>query len=245
MVTRLPLEQKFLGPIPSPAAVKRKTKQTIQFIPIFIVLGAISILFTLGYKVIVRYTFRYPCANSISCAKDLTGMYDTKILTGTFNGKQVTIPPQIYITGLSSLVLGEVTPSNKHIYVDLSKQRLFAYEGNTLVYAFLVSTGLWGRTPTGDFRIWTKLRYTRMSGGSVALGTYYDLPNVPYVMFFYNDQVGKDLGYSIHGTYWHDNFGHPMSHGCVNMKTDEVAMLYNWAEDPGTMVTIYGKAPIE
>lgn len=50
-----------------------------------------------------------------------------------------------------------------------------------------------------------------MSGGTHALGTYYDLPNVPYVMFFYNDSVLKELGYSLHGTYWHENFGQPIS----------------------------------
>jgi len=64
-------------------------------------------------------------------------------------------------------------------------------------------------------------------------------------MFFYNDQVPKESGYSLHGTYWHNNFGHPMSHGCVNMKTEEVAQLYGWVEDLGTIITIYGTAPAE
>ena len=216
-------------------------------------MSAITLFCTLGLKTTSQ---SYPCANSITCAKDLAGMYDTKKLTGVFNGKQITIPPQIYIPGSLS-VLGDATPSNKHIYVDLSKQRLYAYEGNKLVYSFLVSTGLWNRTPTGDFKIWTKLRYTRMSGGNVATGTYYDLPNVPYVMFFYNDQIEKGLGYSVHGTYWHSNFGHPMSHGCINMKTEEAGLLYNWTnptlgdkksgkateDNPGTQVIIYGVAP--
>ena len=67
-----------------------------------------------------------------------------------------------------------------------------------------------------------------MSGGSVALRTYYYLPNVPYVMFFENDQVAGSRGFSIHGTYWHNNFGHPMSHGCVNMKTSEAKLIYHW-----------------
>ena len=222
--------------------MKRKTKKTSPFLLTFIFLSVVTFAFTFGLKAM---SHKYPCANSITCAKDLTGFYDTKKLTAVFNGKQITIPPQIYIPGSFS-ILGDSTPSNKHIYVDLAKQRLYAYEGNRLIYSFLVSTGLWNRTPTGDFKIWTKLRYTRMSGGSVAIGTYYDLPNVPYVMFFYNDQIGKDLGYSLHGTYWHDNFGHPMSHGCVNMKTEEVALVYAWANDnPGTMITIYGTPPIE
>lgn len=96
-----------------------------------------------------------------------------------------------------------------------------------------------------------------MSGGSVALRTYYYLPNVPYVMFFSNDQVAASRGFSLHGTYWHNNFGHPMSHGCVNMKTSEAELIYKWTnpttpnnknakstkDDPGTTIIIYGTAP--
>jgi len=204
----------------------------------------------------MQYANQYPCANSFTCARDLTGVYETKELAGIFHGKQVSVPSQLPPQKVSPQVLGDTTASNKHIYVDLAKQQLYAYEGDKLVYTFLVSTGLWGRTPTGDFRIWIKLRYTRMSGGNASIGTYYNLPNVPYVMFFSNNKVSKNAGYSLHGTYWHSNFGHPMSHGCVNMKTEEAALIYAWAnpqtkgnttyataEDPGTLITIYGVAP--
>lgn len=238
--------------------MRRKTKHTTSFFPIFIILGVITLLFTLGYTWIARYTYRYPCANSITCAKDLTGLYDLKSITGEFHGQVVTVPPQQLSRHFLSSVLGDTDPSQKRIYIDLSKQRLYAFEGSKLVYSFLVSTGLWNRTPMGDFKIWIKLRYTRMSGGNPAIGTYYNLPNVPYVMFFYNDKVPKEAGYGLHGTYWHNNFGHPMSHGCVNMKTEDVAKLYAWAnpasqgnityatfQDPGTMITIYGTAPVE
>jgi lipoprotein-anchoring transpeptidase ErfK/SrfK len=78
----------------------------------------------------------------------------------------------------------------------------------------------------GRFRIQTKLRSTRMSGPG------YNLPNVPYTMYFYR-------GYAIHGTYWHNNFGHPMSHGCVNMRTGDAAWVYNWAPVGTTVVTHY------
>ena len=70
-----------------------------------------------------------------------------------------------------------------------------------------------------------------MTGGSKALGTYYNLPNVPYVMYYYQ-------GYGIHGAYWHNNFGHPMSHGCVNMKPEEAGIVFNWA-DIGTKVVVH------
>ena len=95
-----------------------------------------------------------------------------------------------------------------------------------------------------------------MKGGNKLLGTYYDLPNVPSTMYFYNAEVPKSRGYGIHGAYWHNNFGHPMSHGCVNMRTVDAEKLYHWVspdakgnvtlatnEDPGTTITIYGKAP--
>ena len=95
-----------------------------------------------------------------------------------------------------------------------------------------------------------------MTGGNKLLGTYYDLPNVPYTMFFSNDEIPKSRGFGIHGAYWHNNFGQPMSHGCINMKEEDVEKIYNWAEptstggttyatdeDLGTPIKIYGIAP--
>jgi lipoprotein-anchoring transpeptidase ErfK/SrfK len=108
----------------------------------------------------------------------------------------------------------------------LTHQRINAYEGQTLVRTALVSTGL-PRTPTpvGLFRIHTKLRRDDMSGVD------YYLPSVPYVMYFYG-------GYGIHGTYWHANFGSPMSHGCVNVPTTHAKWLFDWA-DVGTLVYVH------
>lgn len=128
-------------------------------------------------------------------------------------------------------VLGQhIAQGEKWIQVDLSDQKIYMREGDKIVGEFLVSTGKWAPTPTGEFRIWTKLRYTRMSGGSKALGTYYNLPNVPYVMYY-------DRGYGIHGAYWHNNFGNPMSHGCTNMKPEEAGIVFAWA-DVGTRVIV-------
>jgi len=128
----------------------------------------------------------------------------------------------------------------RRIEVDLTTQRLYAYENDRLIYDFLISSGTWDRTPVGTFTVWTKIRSQKMSGGSKELGTYYYLPNVPYILFFYNDKIAKKMGYSLHGTYWHNNFGTPMSHGCVNMRTPDVAQIFNWAS-VGTQITIYGK----
>lgn len=112
------------------------------------------------------------------------------------------------------------------IDVDLSDQMLYAYEGNTIVASFLVSTGVPAfPTVVGQFRIYIKLESTLMAGDG------YYLPNVPYTMYFYK-------GYGIHGTYWHSNFGHPMSHGCVNMYTPDAKWLFYWAS-VGTLVNVH------
>jgi lipoprotein-anchoring transpeptidase ErfK/SrfK len=170
----------------------------------------------------------------------ISNVYDEKAEIAFFDNKELKIPNQNnLLANINTKVLGE-NSSNRRIEVSLTEQRLYAYEGDNLVYSFLVSSGKWDRTPTGTFKIWIKVRSQKMSGGSKELGTYYYLPNVPYVMFFYNDQVAKKVGYSLHGTYWHNNFGTPMSHGCVNMKTSEIAQLYPWAE-VDTPVIIYGK----
>lgn len=176
-----------------------------------------------------------------------------------FHGTELTAPDG-NIESPVDAVLGTSTAYNqKRIEVDLTNQKAYAFEGNRKVYEFVISSGLWGRTPTGTFTIWTKVRSQLMQGGKKELGTYYYLPNVPYVMFFYNDKIEKMRGFSFHGTYWHNNFGHPMSHGCINMKTEEAKILYEWAtpvvtnpkawstpatnENPGTTVIIYGTAP--
>jgi len=106
----------------------------------------------------------------------------------------------------------------KEIVVDLSDQTMTVYEDGRAIREVLVSTGL-PDTPTvlGEYSIYQKLEAQTMSGPN------YYLPGVPYVMYFYK-------GYGLHGTYWHDNFGHPMSHGCVNLPTPEAAWLYTWAE---------------
>ena len=164
--------------------------------------------------------------------------YDPNQKIAIFNNQEIPIPtPKFTIPQ----VLGDTTIiSNKRIEVDLTTQTLTAFENDNPVGSFLISSGKWDRTPIGTYNIWIKIKSQKMSGGSKELGTYYYLPNVPYIMFFYNDNVAKKLGYSIHGTYWHNNFGTPMSHGCINMKTSDAQVIYNWA-DENTPITIFGK----
>jgi len=208
--------------------VKRKTKKTSPFLLTFIFLSVVTFAFTFGLKAM---SHKYPCANSITCAKDLTGFYDTKKLTAVFNGKQITIPPQIYIPGSFS-ILGDSTPSNKHIYVDLAKQRLYAYERGRLIKSFLISSGKVGfDTPIGKFYIFKKRPLVRMSWFyGPDNPNNYDLPNVPDVMSFKGP-------FTIHGAYWHNNWGHKMSHGCVNVSLPNADWLYQWTPE-GTAVII-------
>lgn len=199
---------------------------TVLFIIIYILPQKDSLLFSLSPQATVD-------------PDNISEVFDPSEKWGIFDNQKVSVPSTAQLA-YENLILG--AESDKRIEVDLTNQRLYAYEGGNRVFDFLISSGKWGRTPTGSFTVWTKVRATRMQGGSTALGTYYNLPNVPYVMFFSNNQVAKSRGFSTHGTYWHNNFGHPMSHGCVNMRISDAKMLYEWAS-VGIPIVIYGTTP--
>jgi len=116
--------------------------------------------------------------------------------------------------------------SGKWIDINLATQSLVAYEGRRAVYWATVSTGR-PRTPTprGRFRIYSKLRSKTMSGPG------YRFPDVPYVMYFHGS-------YTMHGTYWHNSFGWPVSRGCVNLRIADAKWIYEWAPI-GTLVMIH------
>lgn len=216
-----------------------------------------AFLTAIGLLVLNKSFSQNVCANSLSCEESLNLNVENGV-TGVFNGQKI-MPPQIDLAKKEpkTAVLGESDlEGEKHIYVDLSTQTLSAYQGETLFMEAKVSTGRWGKTPTGEFTIWEKLKATKMSGGSGA--DYYYLPNVPYVMFFSNNEVSAGRGFSLHGAYWHNNFGHTMSHGCVNMRIIDAEKLFYWVnpdakgkniilsseDNPGTKITIYGQSPI-
>lgn len=124
---------------------------------------------------------------------------------------------------LDDLTPIEMPDTNENwVRVDLSEQRLVAYSGQTPVRAFIVSSGL-PNTPTvvGEFRIRAKVRTQLMEGGSRASDNYYNLPNVEWVQYFFDD-------YALHGTYWHNDFGRPKSHGCVNMTNADAKWLWEF-----------------
>jgi len=143
-----------------------------------------------------------------------------------YAGQRLRIPAG----GSSSSSGGGSTGSSgggaKWIDVDLSSQTVRAYQGNGVVRTMVVSTGISAYpTPPGRFHIYSKYPAYTMSGPG------YYLPNVPHTMFFYR-------GYALHGTYWHSNFGTPMSHGCVNLTRGDAAWLYSWAPI-GTLVVVH------
>jgi lipoprotein-anchoring transpeptidase ErfK/SrfK len=149
----------------------------------------------------------------------------TPTATPTFAPTATTAADQARIARPPSVGINE-----RWISVNLTTQTLTAYEGNTPVRSTLISSGL-PRTPTvtGQFRIYLRYRSQDMDG--YRLGFNYYLRDVPYVQYFYGN-------YGLHGTYWHNNFGRPMSHGCVNLPTPEAEWLFNWASI-GTLVYVH------
>ncbi|MFN8491699.1 MAG: LysM peptidoglycan-binding domain-containing protein [Caldilineaceae bacterium] len=109
------------------------------------------------------------------------------------------------------------TDGKRWIDVNLTTQTLTAWQGDVAVMQTSISSGV-QKTPTvtGRYHINSKLTSQHM------IGPGYDLPNVPWVMYFYSN-------YAIHGAYWHNNFGTPMSHGCINMRVGESETIFNWA----------------
>ncbi|MBI2613339.1 MAG: L,D-transpeptidase family protein [Candidatus Levybacteria bacterium] len=199
-----------------------RTRKTVwHYFKLYFILLFIS-LATFGIGSFFKPQF--DCANSLTCKSDLLVSVDNDSV-GTFLGRKV-VPPKVDLAKAlaQSSVLGvSVSDEEKHIYIDLSTQTLYAYEGKNQIMKTLISSGKWGWTPVGNFNIWLKLPVTRMSGGSGA--SYYNLPNIQWVMYFYRD-------FGTHTAYWHNNFGHPMSHGCVNMRLFDAKKLYDWADGP-------------
>lgn len=207
-----------------------------KILPLFILLILITIAVVYFYtplRSFFAYKFNFSGDLTTSCCRvedvlKASGNFEEEANIAVFNSQIVDYPKtSLALSNTtengSEKVLGTTNAAGeeKWIEVSLAEQKLRAYEGNRLVFEYLISSGLWNSTPRGTFSIWYKTRYQRMSGGSKDLGTYYNLPNVPNNMFFYQ-------GYAIHGAYWHNNFGHPMSHGCVNEPLASAAQIFEW-----------------
>ncbi len=136
----------------------------------------------------------------------------------------------------TSISANDIFTNEKLISVDLGSQKLMAWENGKIVYETKISSGM-NLTPTvkGKFKIYYKTPMSDMRGPSPYKNIYpsgrYLTKNVPNSMYFYQ-------GYAIHGAYWHNNFGRPASHGCVNTPLPAAQWLYDWAP-VGTQVVVW------
>jgi lipoprotein-anchoring transpeptidase ErfK/SrfK len=133
-----------------------------------------------------------------------------------------------------------VADENKRLEVRLDDQLLLAYENGQIVFATSISTGgrrLSGKytTPVGDFITYHKRPTRHMAAGDIASNGF-DLPGVPWVLYI------TEGGISFHGTYWHNDYGHPHSHGCINMTPQAAKWLFRWTRPtvPPDKLLAYG-----
>ena len=142
----------------------------------------------------------------------------------------------LFFLPFSKVHAEEILTTDKLITVDIGKQRLYAWQGGQIVHETAVSTGM-ALTPTvkGSFKILRKVPLQDMRGPSPYKQFYpngkYHIKDVPHVMYFYQ-------AYAIHAAYWHNNFGRPASHGCVNVPLASAEWLFNFA-DVGTKVMVF------
>ena len=204
----------------------------------FLIILASSLIILI---IFVLFSSNKPDIGDIACPcnqNDFSGLVQPDEKLAYFEGKEINIPALAYVDDPKYVL--SATSENRWIEVDLSEQKLKAWEGSNLFLETKVSSGLPRTpTPTGEFRIWVKLRATKMSGGSGRY--YYYLPNVPYVMYFSGSGIPNWKGYGLHGTYWHNDFGTPRSHGCVNLPTNIAKELYYWVSPilTGNKTSIY------
>jgi len=168
---------------------------------------------------------------SVQAIAQANGIYNPSLI---YAGQSLAIPGATTATAAPQPAAAAPAPAvsygNRWIDVNLTTQRLTAYENNTAVYNALISSGAYPYlTVTGQFQIY--LRYQAQDMNGYRLGYDYYLPNVPYVQYFYRD-------FALHGTYWHNNFGTPMSHGCVNLSTPDAQWIYGWSTY-GTVVNVH------
>ena len=122
-----------------------------------------------------------------------------------------------------TLLSANIPDADKLIHVDLDAQFVTAFEGDTQVFAARCSSGGKGtRTPTGEFSTYHKGPSVHMTNQGDSVNNIYNLPGVPWCSFF------TGYGNAFHGTYWHNDYGRPRSHGCVNLRSEDAKWLYRW-----------------
>ena len=183
----------------------------------------------------IHYNLYYETTHWITGIKegpDQTAWYE---LTSEIDDHLIYYVPTPHLRPISD---DEITPisadvpyADKRIEVSLAHQYLNAFEGDQAVFGTRISSGLAGQTvpkgtqtPRGNFHVTSKMPSKHM-GGIQASGApdNYILPGVPWTTFFIYES-----GVAFHGTFWHNNFGVPMSHGCINMRNEDAKWLFRW-----------------
>jgi hypothetical protein len=133
----------------------------------------------------------------------------------------------------------DVDPGRKWIEIRLATQTLRAYVDREVALETTVSAGMGGKdmsTPTGIFHVQIKVAAVHMGNGRITSDpNAYELPGVPWVSYF---EITE--GVALHGAYWHNDFGRPRSHGCVNLRPDDALWLYRWMNPPAPEANIKG-----
>lgn len=184
-----------------------------------------------------------------SYIQTISGDYENTKEAPVWEGQPLSFLPSELDEKLDGVLGESVTAddgSEKWIKISLADMKLWAMEGDRVVYEIPISSGRPGYpTVRGEFRVWRKTRYQRYLSRNPK--NPYNLPNVPCSMFFKS-------GYAIHGAYWHNDFGiKNRSSGCVNVSVDNACLLYSWAgpdtagkgsvnasaSNPGVRVVVY------
>lgn len=215
--------------------VRDETNSVNTIIPEDGCLGEITVPFVEAYSSLeigrkVLYRFYYASTFWIlNRMRDKKGRYWYQLLDDK-NYRVYYIPasdmrlvPDSELTPISD----DVPPEEKKIIVDLTTQSLTAYEADRIVFMSRVSSGIRLReggfaTPKGYYRTTRKRPCRHMSNPANDYGSGFDLPGVPWVSYF------TSQGVAFHGAYWHNNFGVPHSHGCINMTPQAAKWVYRW-----------------
>ncbi|MBK9924863.1 MAG: L,D-transpeptidase [Anaerolineales bacterium] len=164
-------------------------------------------------------------------------IYDSEIKKSLYiSAHDMRLVPTDELTLLSP----DVPADDKLIVVERSTQLVTAFEGDTLVFSQRCSSGSKGtETPQGNFRTYHKGPAVHMTNDGDAVENIYDLPGVPWCSFF------TGLGHAFHGAYWHNDYGRPRSHGCVNLPSEAAKFIYRWTLPNVPPDTDYLSAPGE
>jgi lipoprotein-anchoring transpeptidase ErfK/SrfK len=205
-----------------------------QQIPTRGALGEVSVPYTDAYleadpNADFAYRLYYETVHWVTSIVNATdGKKWYRLLDDKF--EQYYYVPASHVRLLSNEELAPLSPNvpneNKRVEVRLDDQLLLAYENGQIVFATRISTGgkrLSGKytTPIGNFITYHKRPTRHMAAGDIASNGF-DLPGVPWVLYI------TEGGISFHGTYWHNDYGHPHSHGCINMTPQAAKWLFRW-----------------